>query len=230
VLDQPNKPKIRMLLADSQALFREAVRAVFAEGGAIEVVAEAGEGRTAVEEAARSRPDVALVDVDLPNGDGYSTTRAIRRKVPTCAVVMLAPTEDPDALFAAIEAGASAFLTREMPLNGLIEAADAVHRGEAMVPPRLLRDLLVRLIDRRVDRDYALRRLSRLTRREREVLALLTRGADNDGIALALVISPETARTHVQNLLGKLELHSRLEAAAFVAQRGLLDDLKPVEV
>jgi DNA-binding NarL/FixJ family response regulator len=89
----------------------------------------------------------------------------------------------------------------------------------------MLGALLQRLIHRRRERDAALRRMAELTRREREVLALLAQGADNDGIAQRLVISPETARTHIQNVLGKLDVHSRLEAAAFVVQNGILDDL-----
>ena len=221
--------RIRLLLADSQSLFREAVRAVLADGGEIEVVAEAGDGRSALGEAIRSEPEVAIVDSELPNGDGIATTRAIRRSVPTCSVVFLATAEVPATLLAAVEAGATAFLTRETPLRDLVEATAAVHRGEAFIPAHMLRDLLTRLVERRQDRDLALRRLGRLTRREREVLGLLAQGADNDRIALALVISPETARTHVQNLLGKLEVHSRLEAAAFVAQRGLLEELEPVD-
>jgi two-component system nitrate/nitrite response regulator NarL len=93
----------------------------------------------------------------------------------------------------------------------------------------MLGPLLKRLIVRRREQDEALRRMSRLTRREREVLALLAEGADNDGIAQALVISPQTARTHIQNVLSKLGVHSRLEAAAFVVQNGILDELVGAE-
>jgi two-component system nitrate/nitrite response regulator NarL len=93
----------------------------------------------------------------------------------------------------------------------------------------MLGALLARLIRRRREQDEAIRRMSRLTRREKEVLALLAGGADNDAIAQALVISPQTARTHIQNVLGKLGVHSRLEAAAFVMQNGILDELATVE-
>jgi len=113
-------------------------------------------------------------------------------------------------------------LTKESPLSELIYASRAIDRGETVVPPRMLGPLLTRLIHRRSERDDAMRRVSLLTRREREVLALLAEGADNGGIAAALVISPETARTHIQNVLNKLGVHSRLEAAAFVRETRVL--------
>src|SRR5919106_687622 len=148
---------VRILLADGQSLFREAVKVVLESESDVEVVAEARDG---------------------------------------------------------LEAGASGYLTKESPLAELIDAARAIHRGETLIPRRMLGALLARLIRRRREQDEALRRMSKLTRREKEVLALLAGGGDNDAIAQALVISPQTARTHIQNVLGKLGVHSRLEAAA----------------
>jgi DNA-binding NarL/FixJ family response regulator len=144
-------------------------------------------------------------------------------------VIVFSGQEDERVLLEAMEAGASGYLSKEAPLADLINAARAVHRGEALVPPRMLGALLQRIIHRRRERDEALKRMTNLTRREREVLGFLALGADNDMIAQRLVISPETARTHVQNVLGKLHVHSRLEAAAFVTQNGILDDLVGVE-
>jgi DNA-binding NarL/FixJ family response regulator len=128
-----------------------------------------------------------------------------------------------------MEAGADGFMTKGRPLAELIDATGAVHRGETLVPPRMLGALLQRLIRRRRDQDAAVRRVGRLTPRERQVLALLAEGANNDGIAQSLVISPETARTHVQHVLSKLEMHSRLAVAAFVVSNGLLDELEVVD-
>lgn len=216
---------IRMLLADGQSLFREAVKVVLGSEPGIEIVAEAADGLEAVAEAQRAHPDVALVDLNLPNCDGVRATFLITEQVPECRVIVLADEEDDHTLVDAIEAGASGYLTKESPLSELIDATRATYRGETLIPRRMLGSLLRRLILRRREQDEALRRTSRLTRREREVLALLAEGADNDAIAQALVISPQTARTHIQNVLSKLEVHSRLEAAAFVVQNGILDDL-----
>jgi DNA-binding NarL/FixJ family response regulator len=219
---------IRVLLADEQSLFRDAVKVVLSSDSDLVVGGEAGDGIQAVAEAERVRPDVALLDASLPNCDGIRATQQISLRVPTCRVIVFSAQEDEQILVQALEAGASGYLSKGSALVDLIEATRAVHRGDALIPPRMLGALLKRLIHRRRERDEALKRMSKLTRREREVLALLSQGSDNDAIAQHLVISPETARTHIQNVLGKLGVHSRLEAAAFVTQNGLLDDLAGV--
>jgi DNA-binding NarL/FixJ family response regulator len=140
--------------------------------------------------------------------------------------VLLADREDEDLLIGALEAGASGFLSKSAPLGELIQAARRVRDGEVLIPPRLLGPLLFRLIRRRREQNDAMRQVSKLTGREKEILALLTGGADNNGIAQALVISPGTARTHIQNVLSKLGVHSRLEAAAFVIRNGILEELQ----
>lgn len=220
---------IRVLLADGQSLFREAVRVVLESEDGLEVVAEAGDGLEAVTAAEEFRPDVAMLDLALPNCDGVRATYLITERVPDCKVCVMADSEDEASLVDAVEAGATGYLTKESPLAELIDAARALHAGETLIPRRLLGSLLSRLIQRRREQDEALRRAAQLTRREREVLALLAGGADNDTIAQSLVISPQTARTHIQNVLSKLGVHSRLEAAAFVVQNGILDDLAGVK-
>jgi two-component system NarL family response regulator len=220
---------ITILLADSQSLFREAVKVVLESEPGLEVVAEAADGLEAVSEAERTRPNVAMVDLNLPNCDGIRASFLISEHVPECRVLVLADQEDERALVDAVEAGASGYLTKESPLAELIDAARTVHGGETLIPRRMLGPLLARLIQRRREQDGALKKTARLTRREREVLAMLAEGADNDLIAQALVISPQTARTHIQNVLNKLGVHSRLEAAAFVVQNGILEDLVGVE-
>jgi DNA-binding NarL/FixJ family response regulator len=124
-----------------------------------------------------------------------------------------------------MQAGASGYLTKATPLAQLIEATRAVLRGETIVPPAMLGDLLSQLIQSRERQNDVLRKLSRLTRREREVLALLVEGADNDLVAQRLVISPETARTHIQNILSKLDVHSRLEALALILQNNIAKEM-----
>jgi len=217
---------IRIVLADEQSLFREAVRAVLEHEPDLEIVGEARDGLQAVAEAERTIPDIVLLDADLPNCDGLRATRLIRETSPKTRVLVLSNDEDLAVLAGALEAGASGFLTKACPLSELIDATRAIHEGETLVPARMLGPLLSRLIHRRREHDEGSKRLARLTRREREVLGLLAEGISNEGIAQALVISPETARTHIQNLLGKLGVHSRLEAAAFARQIELNEELE----
>lgn len=218
--------KINVLLADEQALFREATRVVLESRGDLKVVADAGDAYTCLAEADRTRPDVAFVSGGLAGSDGVKVAASIRERVPTCGVVVLAQSDDLEMLVAALEAGVSGYLTKDCPLTELVEAARAVARGETMVPKHMLGPLLGRLIRRRRQQDEAMMRIDLLTRREREILVLLAQGADNQTIAQALVISPETARTHIQKVLGKLGVHSRLEAAAFVVRNGILEELR----
>jgi DNA-binding NarL/FixJ family response regulator len=218
-------PKVRVLLAESQLLLREAMRIALTNAGDIEVVAEVGDRMRAVAAAKATKPDVALIDVALPGRDGVQTTRMIGETVPSCRIVLFGGKEDERPMMEALEAGASGYLTEQASLGDLVDATRAASRGEALVPPRLVATLLNRLIWHRRERDEAIFLLSQLTRRERQVLAMLARGANNRGIAEALTISPDTARTHIQNLLGKLGVHSRLEAAALAARGGLSEDL-----
>ena len=216
---------MRILLADEQSLFREALRVVLEAESDLRVVADVRDGLHAVAEADRTRPDVALLHAALPNCDGISAIALIKERVPDCKVLVLTDEEDQGALTHALEAGANGYLTKESPVGELVEAVRAVHRGETLVPSRMLGRLFDGLIRHRRDQDAAIRLMSRLTRREREVLALLAEGAGNEAIAEVLIISPETARTHIQNVLSKLGVHSRLEAATFVMQNGILDHL-----
>lgn len=219
------RESLRILLADEQSLFREALRVVLEAESDLRVVADVRDGLRAVAEADRTRPDVALLHAALPNCDGISAIALIKERVPTCKVLVLTDEEDQNALTDALEAGANGYLTKDSPVGELIDAIRAVHRGETLVPARMLGRLFDGLIRHRRDQDAAIRLMSRLTRREREVLALLAEGAGNEVIAEALIISPETARTHIQNVLSKLGVHSRLEAATFVMQNGILDHL-----
>lgn len=216
---------IRVLLAAEQSLLREAVRVTLEHQPDLEVVGEAAAGFQALTEAERIRPDVVVLDINLPNCDGLRAASMIKERLPSCAVVIVDDQENESILIEALRAGAAGYIAKTRPLHELIDAARAVHRGETLVPPAMLGGLLARLFRQHSERDEALRLISRLTRREREVLALLAEGADNEAIARALVISPHTARTHIQNILGKIGAHSRLEAAMMVTRNGVLQVL-----
>jgi DNA-binding NarL/FixJ family response regulator len=216
---------MRILVANEHSLFRQAVRAGLEMQTDLEVVAEAGEGLGAVAEVKRTSPDLAILDLGLPDCDGVRAAMMIREAAPSCRVLILAAQADLRSLMEALEAGADGYLTKDRPLADLVDAVRALGRGESVVPPTMLGKLIDRLLHRRREQDDAFRRLAQLSRREREVLALLAAGCDNNAIAQTLIISPQTARTHIQNVLKKLRVHSRLEAAAFVRRNRLLDEL-----
>ncbi len=216
---------IRILLADQHLLFREAIKTVVDREWDLEVVAEARDGAQAAVAAARARPDVALVDADLGSTHGAHAAALIAEKADGCRIVILGEEEDQTTLLEAVEAGARGYLTKQMPIGELVDAIRAIHKGDTLIPRHMLGTLLSSLLGKRGERDVAWRRAAELTRREREVLVLVARGVDNRLIASTLFISPQTARTHVQNLMSKLGVHSRLEAAAFVTQGGILQDL-----
>jgi DNA-binding NarL/FixJ family response regulator len=216
---------LSIVLGDRHPLFQEAVRSVLEGEPDLRVVATAGDGNRAIVEAERHQPHVALLSANLLNCDGFSATALIRSRVPTCRVVILAGDRDNVALARAIEAGASGYLPQDCPLTEVIAAIHAVDRGDVLIPPNMLGDLIERLAGRHNGREHARRLVASLTRREREILGLLAHGADNDAMAEELFISPQTARTHVQNVLAKLGVHSRLEAAAFVNRHALREEL-----
>jgi DNA-binding NarL/FixJ family response regulator len=218
-------PIVTVLIADGKHLVSEAVRREFDARDDLRVLATVLDGIQAVTQAERLRPDVAILDANLANCDGIRATTMIRARTDT-NVVLVADAADEELLLEAVNAGAAGFVSRESPLEALIEATRALGRGEVAIPPRMLPGLLTRLVERRRDQGVAIRAVRSLTRREREILLFLADGASNERIAQHLVISPQTVRTHVQNLLRKLELHSRVEAAAFVHAHRIGDELE----
>jgi len=219
------EPTLSILLADKQALFRDALRLALDRENDLNVVATVGDGIRAVSEVKRLLPDIAILTAELPGCDGLTATRLITEHVPDCKVLVLTAVEDDRVLVEALEAGASGYLSKQSGLIDLVSAVHSVLRSETLVPPRMLSAAFARLIGHRREQDSALRLLDRLTARQREVLRLLADGAGNDAIAAELSISPDTARTHIQMIIKKLEVHSRLEAAVFVTRNRLLDDL-----
>jgi len=180
------------------------------------VVGTAGSVAHATAAARELRPDIVLMDYDLPDGNGAIATQAVRAESPVSRVVMVTSFSDEQVLIAAIEAGCSGFITKHKAVEEVVNAVRMVHAGEALISPSMLARLLPRL-----SRSY--RGLgSDLTPREKEVLELLAQGLSNQAIAERLVISPHTVRNHVQNLLTKLHGHSKLEAVANAVREGII--------
>lgn len=208
--------RIRVLVVDDHLMFAQAmVKALEAEQD-IEIVGSVGTAAQARASVASKRPDIVLMDYQLPDANGAQTTQAIRDEAPDTKVIMVTSFDDEQILVAAIEAGCAGFVTKHKAIDEVVAAVRAVDQGEALISAAMLARLLPRL-----SRSY--RGLgSDLTPREREVLDLVAQGLSNRAIADRLVISPHTVRNHVQNLLTKLQGHSKLEAVANAVREGII--------
>ena len=221
-MDQAIK-SIRILLVDGNSLFRQAVGGALNRVEGLEVVAESQTASMAISDAERTQPDLMVVDGDFFVSWLPAFVADVREASPDSKILVLTSEEDLAALVDVLKAGANGYLTKETSLEELVDAARAVARGDVVVPPQMLGQLVTTLVQQGGKKtDDSIMTLSKLTRRERQVLALLADGSDKDAIAKQLAISPQTARTHVQNILAKLGLHSRLEAAAFARRHPIL--------
>lgn len=216
---------IRVVLVDSGEGSRTTLATSLDRLRDVTVAATADDADTALLQAERVTAQVVILTVSCTTSLD-AICEALHDLEPAPKLLFVDDDADEEALLHAIEAGADGYAVRT---NGDVEVGEAVHsivRGEAVIPPAMLGSLLRRLIQRRRDAANAADRLVELTRREREVLSLLVDGLDQQGIAANLFISPETARTHVQRILRKLDVHSRREAIALVSQAGLADRLE----
>jgi DNA-binding NarL/FixJ family response regulator len=218
--------KLRVLIAAELGLVREALSNALREQDDILVVGEVPDGDAALAAVAEAEPDVVVLNIAMPDHDAVKTSCLIKERAPTCAILVLGTTHDHRMLEDGLFCGARGYLSKDSSIAEIVQAVRAVAAGDTLIPPVMLGPLLTDLIERRREHGDALMMLARLSAREREVLALLARGAKTSEIADTLVISTETARTHVQNMLGKLGVHSRLEAASIVIENGLLDRLE----
>lgn len=207
---------IRVLIADDHPVVRQGLRTFLRTQKDIDVAGEASDGETAVAEARRLRPDVVLLDLVMPRVGGLEALRRIRTAAPSARVIVLTSFADDQKLFPAIEAGAAGYLLKDVAPSELAEAVRIVHRGEALLHPALTARLMRQFQERRDAPD------ERLTKRELEVLRLVARGLSNRSIAGELVVSEKTVKTHVSNILAKLELADRTQAAVYAVREGLV--------
>jgi two-component system nitrate/nitrite response regulator NarL len=204
-----------ILIVDDQQLFADVIASALAHLGA-RIVGPVGTAADAIAAAALERPDLVLLDIGLPDLNGIDAARAILAVEPDVPIVALTASTDPRASAEAVKAGLRGYVPKEAPLSTVVEAIDSALGGESVVvPPR-------RTVSRSNTSPAELL-TSALTDREREVLALIISGAASGTIAERLGISTNTVRTHVQSILTKLQVHSRLEAAAFAVKHGLVE-------
>jgi DNA-binding NarL/FixJ family response regulator len=214
---------IRVLLADDQALVRAGFRALLDAQDGIEVVAEAGDGREAVELATKLTPDVVLMDIRMPVLDGLAATREIARdkRLDSVRIVILTTFELDEYVFDAIRAGAAGFLVKDTKPADLIEAVRVVAGGEALLSPSVTRRLIAEFAHRAKEPPSSTA-LDELTDREREVMGLAATGMTNERIAAELVVSVATAKTHVSRAMVKLGARDRAQLVVLAYETGLV--------
>jgi DNA-binding NarL/FixJ family response regulator len=219
----PTAP-IRVLLVDDEKLVRSGFRLLLDLEDDITVVGEATTGAQAVEQARVVHPDVVLMDIRMPTMDGIEATRAITAAKQLRQVrILILTTYDTDAyVFESLEAGASGFLLKDAGPTELLHGIRVVAAGEALLAPRITRRLIAQFTARRTADKAAEQLLSVLTRREREVLALVGQGMSNDEIGAALFLSPATARTHVSHAMVKLGARDRAQLVVIAYRTGLV--------
>ena len=210
---------IRILIADDHAIVRKGIRALLATEADIEVVGEAADGKEAVEKAERLRPDVVLMDLVMPGMDGIEATRRITTRQPEIRILVLTSFAEDEKVFPALKAGALGYLLKDAGPEELVRAIRQVYRGESSLHPAIARKVLQEL-SRPSEQPPT---PEPLTERELEVLRLIAKGKSNREIAEELVISEATVRTHVSNILGKLQLASRTQAALYALREGIAE-------
>jgi DNA-binding NarL/FixJ family response regulator len=212
---------IRVLVCDDDDLMRSALQMMLAADYGIAVVAEAADGREAVAQAREHAPDVALMDVRMPQLDGIAATRELLAAAPSTRVLILTTFEDDRYIFGALQAGASGFLLKRTSPEQLVAAIRTVASGDALLSPSVTRRVLERMAALPVpEREGAV--VDELTAREREVLVLIATGLTNREIAEALTIEESTVKTHVRRILAKLSLRDRVHAVVYAYEAGLV--------
>jgi len=213
---------IRVLLADDHAFFRSGFRAAIDTQPDLECVAEAADGREAVAEAERLRPDVAVLDIRMPKLDGLAAATLLLgpRVGGGTRVLLLTTYDDDEYVHRALQIGASGFLLKSLPTEELLNAVRVAARGDALIDPSVTQRLAHRFASA-IAPVATPPRLDRLTPREREILLLMGKGLSNAEIAGVLTVAEETVKTHVSRILAKLDLRDRIQAVVYVYDHGL---------
>jgi len=210
---------IRVVIADDHEVVREGLRAFLALQDDVEVAGEAADGEEAVAAVARLEPDVALIDLVMPRVDGLEAIKRIRALSIATRVIVLTSFADEDKMLPAVRAGAVGYLLKDVDPQELVAAIRTVHEGETILHAAVIRELVREVAGdgREPPADNP------LTPREREVLGLIARGRANKAIAFELGVAEKTVKTHVSNILGKLGVSDRTQAALYAVREGLVD-------
>ena len=210
---------ITVLLVDDHSMVRMGLKAYFSTQADILVVGEAGSGEEAVRMVEQHAPDVVLMDLIMPGGDGVEATRRVKKASPRTQVIVLTSYHEDEHIFPAIRAGALSYVLKDIDPDELADAVRRAHAGEAVLHPRVAARLVQELHG---SREEGVNPFSELTGRELEVLRQVAAGKSNHAIAEALVISEKTVKSHVTNILNKLHLADRTQAAVYAWQEGIV--------
>jgi DNA-binding NarL/FixJ family response regulator len=213
---------VRVLVVDDQRLMRAGIASLLEIQEGIEVVGTAGNGQEAIDLARSLHPDVILMDVRMPGVSGIEATAQIRREVAGCHVLMLTTFDDDDYIIESLRAGATGYLLKDIPAHDLAQAIQAAHHGIYQLDPNVAAKVVNALNTVKKDSVSSAEDTLDLTSREREVLRLIAQGATNREIAEKLTISEGTVKNHISNILGRLGLRDRTQAAIYARENGLL--------
>ncbi len=215
-------PTIRIVVADDHTLIRRGIVGLLNEQADMEVVGEAGSGQEALQQVAEHHPDIALLDVAMPDGSGVEVARELKRRSPDVRVLMLTVHDREDYVFEALRSGAVGYILKGADVQDLLGAVRTVYRGEVYLYPTVTKKLLGDYL-RRVETGDDPGSFGNLTERERDVLKLIAAGKTTAEIARVLILSPHTVQTHRDHIMEKLNLHRKAELIRYAIQNGLID-------
>ena len=213
--------ELRVLVVDDHDLFRTGLRNLLEEQG-VNVVGEAENGETAIRLASDLAPDVVVMDLNMPGAGGVETTRRLSSLAPLSRVVVLTISADDDDVMNAVMAGACGYLLKDSSIQELIAGIRAASAGESLISPQIAAKVLQRLRAQSKDADAAETIRAELSDRELQVLKLIANGKDNAQIARELFISPKTVKNHISNILMKLQIENRIQAAVYAVRSGIV--------
>jgi DNA-binding NarL/FixJ family response regulator len=215
--------KLRVMLVDDHALFRQGVESLLASRPDIEVVGSVGDGQEAISIASETTPDVILMDIEMPRCNGLEATRQISHDLPNTKIVVLTVVDDDETVFEAIKSGAQGYLLKDLEAYQLFDMLDGIRKGNAPLSGGIAAKILAEFSRPEPQPEVAHKVTEDLSDREREVLSLLVDGKTNKEIADILVVTENTIKTHLTNILTKLHLQNRIQAAVYAVRQGLVD-------
>ena len=215
--------RIRILLVDDHILFRKGLAGILAEEPSFQVVGEAASGGEAIEKAKELMPDIILMDISMPEMDGLEATRRIKTELPAARIVILTVSDEDQNLFEAVKWGAQGYLLKNVEPRALFNTLQAVARGEAVIPRAMAAKVLGEFVRLARQPTQTPRSGANLSPREKEVLGLLTQGKTNKEIAAAMAVAENTVKSYLKNILEKLHLENRVQAATFALREDLLN-------